>query len=503
MSDVRRPRVLSAAFTYAVLATTACGSVVDAPPDAVPPPASTPAPQTPGTPSTMTPMMPAPPPLDHGSVSTTYPAFTPDVAQLVNQGGRVLASPVVVTVTWNDDPNVTTLDGVADSIGASSFWKSVVNEYGVGPLTSGSANHVHLTTPLVLPTDPNADAIQPVVDLIKSALTDPAASGWPAPTDQTVYLVYLHGANADTLCQAGAGGLHDSVKVGTKDIPFAISAACADPQGKFSALDEATISASHELAEAAVDPFPSSGPAWVGLKSDELAWELLQFGQDENGDMCEFYDDVYGYEGAPQLSFMVQRTWSNASAAAGHAPCVPAPKDPNFNVAPIGTRDTLVADFAADMIPLDPTSKGFQIGAGQTRKIPLGFYTDAATAPFTIEAYEADVFSQQADPFSPSMTPSLTVSLDKTSGQNGEKAYLDVKVNTATPEKVSLVVVRSTLGGITHYMPILVGSGAASSTPGSTTPKAGAGKAALTRARVRALSSSSSARVPARGLGRR
>ena len=80
-------------------------------------------------------------------------------------------------------------------------------------------------------------------------------------------------------------------------------------------------------------------------------------------------------------------------------------------------------------IPLDPTSKGFQIGEGQTRKIPLGFYTDGATAPFTIEAFEADAFSQQGDSFSPSMNPSLTVSLDKTSGQNGEKAYLDVKVD--------------------------------------------------------------------------
>jgi len=48
---------------------------------------------------------------------------------------------------------------------------------------------------------------------------------------------------------------------------------------------------------------------------------------------------------------MVQRSWSNASAAAGHAPCVPAPKDPNFNVAPLGGTD----------------------------------YSDGATAPFTIE----------------------------------------------------------------------------------------------------------------------
>jgi hypothetical protein len=419
----------------------------------------------------------------------------------MNQGGRVLANPVVVTVTWSDDPNVATLESVGDTLGTSSFWKSIVGEYGIGPITSGASNHVHLTTPLVLSTDPNADPVAPILKIITDALTNPAASGWPAPTDQSVYLVFLHGANADTLCQQGAGGLHDSVMVGAKEIPFAISAACADSMGMFTALDSATISASHELGEAAIDPFPSTGPAWVGLSNDRLAWELFQMGQDENGDMCEFYDDVYGKSGAPQLPFMVQRSWSNASAAAGHAPCVPAPKDPNFNVAPLGGTDTLGADFTQSMIPLDPTSKGFQIGEGQTRKIPLGFYTDGASAPFTIEAFEADAFSQQGDSFSPSMTPSLTVSLDKTSGQNGEKAYLDVKVNKATPEKISLIVVRSTLGGVIHYMPLIVGSGNASSAPpGPTTPPAPGGK----RARVRALTSSSpSARVPARGLGRR
>lgn len=506
MSDVlRRPRML-ATLAYAVLATTACGAVVDPPPDA--PPAFPPTMDTPSKTAAPTPPAGTTPP-DYGGVSTVYPAFKPDVAQIVDQGGRVLASPVVVSVTWSDDPNVAALENVGDTIGTSSYWKSVVGEYGVGALTSGAQNHVHLTTPLVLSSDPNADPVAPILKILTDALTNPAASGWPAPTDQTVYLVFLHGANADTLCQQGAGGLHDSVKVGAREIPFAISAACADPMGKFDALAEATISASHELAEAVIDPFPSTAPAWVGLKKDHLAWELLQMGQDENGDMCEFYDDVYGSSGAPQLSFMVQRSWSNVSAAAGHAPCVPAPKDPNFNVAPLGVTDTLVADFSASMIPLDPTSKGFQIGEGQTRQIPLGFYTDGATAPFTIEAFEADPFSDQGDPFSPSSTPSLTVTLDKTSGQNGEKAYLDVKVNKATAEKISLIVVRSTLGGVVHYMPILVGSGAASSAPpGGTTPPGGAGKKfpgpGARNVRVRALTSSApSARVPARGPGRR
>src|ERR1700736_5183302 len=41
------------------------------------------------------------PPLDHGKVSSTYPAFMPTgIPTLTDNGGTVLPSPVIVTVTW-------------------------------------------------------------------------------------------------------------------------------------------------------------------------------------------------------------------------------------------------------------------------------------------------------------------------------------------------------------------------------------------------------------------
>jgi hypothetical protein len=181
-------------------------------------------------------------------------------------------------------------------------------------------------------------------------------------------------------------------------------------------------------------------------------------GQDENGDMCEFYDDAYGKFGSPDLAFSVQRSWSNKSAAAGHAPCVPAPKDPNFNVAPLAAVDTVTADFSKSDIPLNPTSKGYVVPVGQSRKIPLGFYTDGPTAPFTIDAVEGDPFSMDGSPFEPATKSTVTLSLDKTTGQNGEKAYLTVKVDSDNEEKAHLVVVRSSLGGVTRFMPILIGT---------------------------------------------
>ena len=56
-------------------------------------------------------------------------------------------------------------------------------------------------------------------------------------------------------------------------------------------LSSVTLSASHELAEAATDPYPRSRPAWSGFRDDDLAWEMFQQFQSENGDACEFYRD--------------------------------------------------------------------------------------------------------------------------------------------------------------------------------------------------------------------
>ena len=437
--------------SLAILVLTGCGATasVEAPPGDVVPDAGPTKPTTP----------PDAAPDDHGSVSTTYPAYPPNIAQIVKQPGRVLKNPVVVTVTFDSDPNVEKLEAVGDQIGASDYWTTIVGEYGIGPVTSGPSNHVHLSTPITLPTGQNDDPVQPIVDLVVAALTNPAASGWPAPTDDSLYLVYLHGANAETLCNSGAGGLHDSATVNGREVPYAIAAACRSQSGMSSPLDEATISATHEIAEAAIDPFPSTAPAWVGLRREDLAWELLQMGQDENGDMCEFNPDAYGPYGAPQLAFHVQRQWSNASALAGHSACVPIPAgEANINVAALEPFDNVTATLDSRDYPFDPTSKGYLVPVGKTRKIPLGFYSDGPTEEFHIDAFEGDAFDFESVPYVPTTHPSLEITLDKQSGRNGEKAFLTVTANSATPQKVALIVIRSRLGAVDHVVPILIGT---------------------------------------------
>ena len=83
MSDLlRRRRLVTSAF--ALLAITGCGATAS--PESQPPPAV----GDPGTPP-VTPVDPVKAaPDDPGSISTTYPAFKPSIAQIIKNPGPVL-----------------------------------------------------------------------------------------------------------------------------------------------------------------------------------------------------------------------------------------------------------------------------------------------------------------------------------------------------------------------------------------------------------------------------
>jgi hypothetical protein len=111
------------------------------------------------------------PAANNGAPSDTYPAFAIDVAQVVDNGGPVLAAPVVVTITWSTDTGADTYNAFGDSIGASAYWSDINSEYGVGPAVSGTANHVSITTaPPTTYSDAQLDA------LVEAS----AGTTWPA-----------------------------------------------------------------------------------------------------------------------------------------------------------------------------------------------------------------------------------------------------------------------------------------------------------------------------------
>ncbi|HEY8074062.1 MAG TPA: hypothetical protein VIF62_08135 [Labilithrix sp.] len=393
------------------------------------PPAATDMPATP------------PPPKDHGAVSTTYPAFTPEVGQLVDNGGQVLTNPVIVTVTWANEPNVDTFEQFADALGPSAYWKQVTSEYGVGPATSGATQHIRLADP------PPATINDSDIPALLAQHLQANDGVLPAATGNEIYIFYIpekstFNLQGQEVCSTGVGGYHENTAVGGKQVAFAVVPQCGG-------LDETTLSASHELAEAATDPFPMALPAYSGFDDNHLAWEFFQQFQSENGDACEFYREAPMDATSFGVPFTTQRQWSNKSGAGGHNPCVPAPQGPYFNVTPLDLEsiDLDLSALGGDTA----TTKGYKVKVGETKTVPFGFYSDAATTgPWTITAQLGGIMGRTSG--------SVDLSFDVTSGQNGQKAYLTITANTAGKTGGELVTIVSNLNGTKHYMPIMIGS---------------------------------------------
>lgn len=52
----------------------------------------------------------------------------------------------------------------------------------------------------------------------------------------------------------------------------------------------------------------------------------------------------------------------------------------------------------------------------------------------------------------------VALSLDKTSGANGDIVHATVTVNSGGKASGILMTVMSTSGGLTHYLPVLIGA---------------------------------------------
>jgi hypothetical protein len=382
------------------------------------------------------------------SLLATYPAFVPDIAQVIDQGGAVLGNPQIITVTWATDPSAAYFQSFGDELGTSQYWKTV-SEYGVGPVTSGPSNHVSLTTP-----PPSSFADSDIVSLIALNAGRPSASGWPAPTPNSMYVLFLPPGvtlllGGQDACQS-VGGYHDSLVVGGQNVAYAAIPQC---EGGTSTATEA---ASHEIGEGSADPYPSIAPAYLGFNDHlHLAWDVFQAFQDEVADACEFYTSSFFADTEPGFSFSVQRLWSNKSAAAGHDPCLPAAESVYFNTTLIAPEDITV-DMHENGGPTNFATKGVRILPGQTKTFPIGFYSDGPTAgPWTILAYDGN----PVNPISMATGPHLTISLDVASGLNGDKANVTVTVTSAGDMNAELLTIESRLGTEpAHWMPILIGS---------------------------------------------
>jgi hypothetical protein len=140
----------------------------------------------------------------------------------------------------------------------------------------------------------------------------------------------------------------------------------------------------------------------------------------------------------PGLPYTVQRCWSNIAAAALHDPCVPyAGTTAYFNTAAV-LPDTHTSLLFGPPIE----SHVVKIGVGETRAVELDLFSDGKTAgPWNISVKDyASLYGSAKE---------LDISLDRSSGVNGEKVYATITaVKKASPTNggMSLFLIRSKLG---------------------------------------------------------
>lgn len=349
-----------------------------------------------------------------GGGGAFQPAAHPPLPQVVSLGGPVLTAPKVLPIVISGDTGLGDVTAFLNELATTATWAQVTAEYGVGSLT-------------VLPAvTMNTPASKTVSDTTLQSTLAANTSGtnppWGAADPQTIYLFLLPPGiieqDTDGACCTDFDGYHWEARAGGVSVPYAVSCACPGFDGpSVTAVQERTVAISHELFESATDPLPSTHPAYVQEDDDDYVWTLVTDG--EVADMCEFNDDANVVP--PLATYMVQRSWSNAAAARGDNPCVPA-----VTAAPYLNAFPALGTITAGGIAAGFKTQGLSIPIGQQKTIALTLSSAAATDnTWTVQAFDYNQAVMGAS------APGLALSLDKTSGRNGDVIHLTVTAKKA------------------------------------------------------------------------
>ena len=380
---------------------------------------------------------------DAGVVDAGYPAIKIDAPQVVTLGGPVLDTPKVQPVFFPGFDYGTEVTDFTNKLGASSYW-GALSEYKVGKIQALAP--ITLTQADAAPSVIYDNQIQ---DWLKTRFDGTHPEFGNAPDENTVYAlfypptttIYLSNAPAGDAgapdgggfgnspsCK-GFGGYHSDFVMGSSDVAYAVLPECPT-FGSLTGADVATSTASHELSEAATDPFPMTQPAYTQVDDDHLAW-MFFLGGGEVGDMCaQFPESFYT---PTDVGHVVQKNWSNASARAGHDPCQPTVTSPAyFNAMPV---------FTDSVATRGTTTKGIDVPVGQSKTLEIDLFSDGpVNAPWTLDAKA----------YTRGGAAPISFKFDKTSGQNGDKAMVTVTstaaIQSTSKTPTATVVITSTLG---------------------------------------------------------
>lgn len=368
-------------------------------------------------------------------------------------GGNVMSAPRVVPIFFaNEDAAMAwSIVDFVNHVGATDYWHAATAEYGVGALSGFAEIHTSETAPTTV------DDVE-IEQWLAAHVQGPDA-GWPAPGPNTLYAVfYPFGTqvtfqSGDTTAYSCTdfGAYHSSFRHPITDVPiyYAVMPRCSDDFGLAgSVTDFVSLGASHEFIEAATDP-DGETPAYSTVDDEHAYWWGV--GGVELADMCLVDFDggrPAAYATFDPFPYVVQRSWSNASALAGHDPCVPIPDGygPYFNAAPVLPDRTPFGDASALSVRIQPL---------QTRTIEVDLFSDAPMP----DRWQVDVYGVPWDATEAQTVDSeLSFAFDKNQGRNGDKLQLSITLNQQNQYALELFVLVSTFNGRSHTWVGLVGS---------------------------------------------
>jgi hypothetical protein len=330
----------------------------------------------------------------------------PSAPQVQKGSGAVLAAPQITPIFFaGDDAMQMQVEQFLTALAPSSYWTAIASEYGIAAPTV-------LPSIVLTSTPPTTDAdLQALLEsMFGHPLHAPLAAapvGLPYPNANSLYAVFLPaGVTLTAGSEVGCvdfGAYHDETIL--SHIVYAAMPRC---QTRGAPIDGLTPALSHELIEASTDPHPETAPGYLGVDDEDFVWNFTP--GPEVGDMCEYVGAAY-----ERLvdGFVVQRSWSNASAAAGHDPCVPA-------LVPYVTTAPLLFDVTFGEGSNAIQTRGVEIPNGESREITLALRSDAPASDWTIAA--EDVASAITH-----MPAELSLGLERNAGNNGDTIKLTIK----------------------------------------------------------------------------
>jgi len=331
--------------------------------------------------------------------------------QLPDQGGPTLDKVHIVSVSYAGTKYATELGAFGDWLVTSTWFTGRGAEYGVGAGTH-EQRLLSAAPPTTLST---SDAV--------SFITSRVMSGdLPAPTPETLYMLYVPPETALTDIEGGCDGgnaypsaFHMSGTMGATTFQYAMVPICAQ-----SSIDWIEGGAGHEIIETATDPLPLTKPAYQFAPGDP--WISIT---GEVADLCEALPN------ATVDAFSVPLVWSNAAAKKGDGwPCLPAPTTPYFGVSAPDPEVT--------------------VAAGASTAVTLSPWSSAPVDAWSVETYVQDVY-----PPSVSFVPKATLSTSVV--QNGDPLTLSIDAPAGAAHGAeALVVLISTAGKLRTFWPIVV-----------------------------------------------